>query len=139
MAALQRSVAALHCRGGVQSACGRALSRYAAVVWDTAPAMEQGSGARVSAVRCDRGDDGNAPGCSGRRFERMRVSGRDVSADRRRFLGGMAFSATLSRPEVDDRSRRPLVDDNEVIVFLVSLFCFSFLGTEIMTGIEVLE
>lgn len=117
-ASLQRFVVALHCSEGVQSSCGRILSGYAAAVRDTAPAQVQGRVSRVGAARCARGEEGNAPGCSGRRFESMRVSGRDVSADRRRFLGGMAFSVTLNRSEVDDRSRRPLVEDDEVIFFL---------------------
>ncbi|KAG0582771.1 hypothetical protein KC19_3G084900 [Ceratodon purpureus] len=112
-ASMQRSVVALHCSGGVRSTCGRVLSRYAVGVRDTAPAQEQRRVFRVGAARCARGEEGNAPGCSGRRFESMRVSGRDVSADRRRFLGGMALSVTLNRPEVDDRSRRPVVEDNE--------------------------
>jgi hypothetical protein len=122
-ATLQRSAVVLHCSGRVQSTCGRVLSRYAVAMRDRAPAQEHGRGSRVGAARCAHGEDGNAPGCSGRRFESMRANGRDVSDDRRRFLGGIAYSVTLSRPDVDDRSRRPLAEDNEVIV--LSFLCFA--------------
>lgn len=73
----------------------------------------------VGASRCNRNEqEGSVPACSGRRFEQSMQ--RVVSPDRRRFLqGGIAFSVALNRPDVDDRSRL-VVQENEVrLIFLL--------------------
>lgn len=128
MAALQRSVVALQCGRVAQSTCSRLLSGYAVAAWDMVPAQEQGRASRVGAARCTRAEEENARGCSGRRLESMRVSGRDVSADRRRFLGGMAFSVTLNRAGVDsDRSRQPLVEQDHQVQYMPVCFFVSVL------------